>query len=364
MLPDIDLLVSSVQDPAILAGLNESEWDLLIRQARVADLLARIATTCSKEGMLDRIPSQPRMHIASAAKMAERQQRELRWEVEQIREALDPIGQPVVLLKGAAYVMAGLHAAEGRMVSDVDILVPHDALVEVESALMKHGWVSAAKSAYDQRYYRTWMHELPPMRHIKRGTVIDVHHAILPTTSRLHPSSARLLARARPVSDGGSIRVLSPQDIVLHSASHLFHEGEFHHGLRDLFDIDSLVREFGSEERFWSGLVPRAHELELIRPLQYALRYASMLLGTPVPKGIQRDVEASPEGRKAGIFLSYMDVLFVRALRPHHATASDGFTPIAHWQLYLRGHWLRMPPWLLLRHLLHKAFMRPKLADA
>ena len=181
-LPSINLLVSSMLDPSVLAGLNEAEWDLLIRQARAADLLGRIAISSKKVGMLDRIPAQPRMHIASAAKMAERQQRELRWEVEQIREALAPIGVPVVLLKGAAYVMAGLDAAEGRMVSDVDILVPREALVEVESALMKKGWISAAKSAYDQRYYRTWMHELPPLRHIKRGTVIDVHHAILPTT--------------------------------------------------------------------------------------------------------------------------------------------------------------------------------------
>lgn len=362
MLPSIDLLVTSVQDPTVLTGLNESEWDLLIRQARAADLLGRIATKCNKDGVLDRIPGQPRMHIASAAKMAERQQKELRWEVEQIRDALVPVGLPVVLLKGAAYAMAGLDAAEGRMVSDLDILVPHDALLTAESALMKKGWISSAKSAYDQRYYRTWMHELPPMRHIKRGTVIDVHHAILPTTSRLHPSSARLLAGARPVGGDGGVKVLSSADMVLHSASHLFHEGEFHHGLRDLCDIDSLLREFGSGERFWSGLVPRAHELELIRPLQYALRYASILLGTPIPEGVQRDVMASPEGRKPGIFLSYMDVLFLRALRPHHATASDGFTSMAHWQLYLRGHWLRMPPWLLLRHLLHKAFIRPKLA--
>jgi hypothetical protein len=303
------------------------------------------------------------MHVASAAKMAERQQRELRWEVEQIREALTPIGVPVVLLKGAAYAMAGLAAAEGRMVSDVDILVPHEALVEVESALMKRGWVSAAKSDYDQRYYRTWMHELPPMMHIKRGTVIDVHHAILPATSRLHPSSARLLAASRSVNGNGSVRVLAQEDIVLHSAAHLFHEGEFHHGLRDLFDIDSLLREFGSDERFWSRLVPRARELELILPMQYALRYASMILATPMPAGILQELEAVPGGRKAGVLLSYMDSLFLRVLRPYHATASDAFTALARWQLYLRGHWLRMPPWLLLRHLLHKALIRPKLAD-
>ena len=53
-----------------------------------------------------------------------------------------------------------------------------------EAALMLDGWASGHRSAYDQRYYRTWMHELPPMQHIQRGTVLDVHHAIAPLMPR------------------------------------------------------------------------------------------------------------------------------------------------------------------------------------
>jgi hypothetical protein len=52
--------------------------------------------------------------------------------------------------------------------------------------------------------------------------------------------------------------------------------------------------------------------------------------------------------------LRLMDALYLRALRPDHALASDGWTPLARWALYLRGHWLRMPPGLLVVHLLRK----------
>ena len=85
------------------------------------------------------------MHLESAATLVARQERELRWEVAQIGVALAATCVPVVLLKGSAYVMAGLAAAQGRMMSDIDILVPRDRLAAVESALMMKGWVNGAE---------------------------------------------------------------------------------------------------------------------------------------------------------------------------------------------------------------------------
>ena len=82
------------------------------------------------------------------------------------------------------------------MYSDIDILVPKALLLRAESALMLHGWTGHEHDAYDQRYYRQWMHELPPMQHIRRQSVIDVHHAILPETARVRPDPARLIAAA------------------------------------------------------------------------------------------------------------------------------------------------------------------------
>jgi len=52
-----------------------------------------------------------------------------------------------------------------------------------------------------------------------------------------------------------------------------------------------------------------------------------------------------------------MDRLFGRALLPLHASCADAWTDVAHFALYVRGNWLRMPPLLLARHLFHKAFI-------
>src|SRR5260370_24711376 len=127
------------------------------------------------------------------------------------------------------------------------------------------------------------MHELPPLKHISRQTVLDVHHAILPTTARLKPDSVKLLAASRPIGGEPRLRILAPVDMVLHSATHLFCNEDVGNNLRDLADLDNLLREFAGDEAFWPELTVRAVELDLTRPLYYALRYAVRVLGTPVP---------------------------------------------------------------------------------
>ena len=354
-LPKIDLLVDALTNVTNVRNLSESEWDLLIRLARSANVISRLATTISEAEMMESIPQAPRLHLISNLVIATRQQRELSREIDEIAEALLEIDAPVVLLKGAAYTFAKLPVAKGRMVSDVDILVPHSALASVESALMMRGWVSAAKTPYDQHYYRTWMHELPPMCHFRRGTIIDVHHAILPTTAKLHPSSDSLLDSAIH-SDHGSpkLAVLAPVDMLLHSATHLFHESEFNNGFRDLVDLDSLIRHFGANADFWPKLIPRAVELELQLPLFYAFRYSKLILGTPIPLNVQSELDQIADNFSFRMRLRCLDFCFLRALRPAHKNVSDLYSPLARWILYVRGHWLRMPPALLAYHLSRK----------
>lgn len=351
-----DFVTLALREPASLTELNLGEWDLLVRQARHANLFARIGSTLDDLGLIATIPLRPRAHLEAARVMAQKQQQAIRWEVRCIQRALVDTGVPVILLKGAAYVMAELPAASGRLFGDIDILVPKDRLPAVEAALMLHGWAITKTDAYDQRYYRTWMHELPPLQHMQRQTVIDVHHAILPETARFHPDSASLIAAAWAPGSDVALKVLAPADMVLHSATHLFC-GEIEKGLRDLADLDSLLRHFGTGQLFWDTLGERAATLDLTRPLFYALRYTTQILGTPVPDSMLQSIKSPP----TGLLLILMDTLFMRAFRPDHPSCVLRFTGAARWLLYLRAHWLRMPPWLLARHLWHKAFISPKI---
>jgi hypothetical protein len=121
-------------------------------------------------------------------------------------------------------MLAGLPLARGRTFTDLDILVPRERLEEVEASLLAAGWVHHNTDDYDQRYYRRWMHELPPMYHPDRGVLMDVHHSILPLTSRLTPDIESFWAESVPLPMP-SFRALCPADMLLHSAAHLFQDG-------------------------------------------------------------------------------------------------------------------------------------------
>jgi hypothetical protein len=348
--------LQAYRDPESLAALSLPEWDLLARQARTGNLLANLYLLLQERGLDKHIPPKAREHFEWAHIFAERHTQAVEWEVSRIRFALAGLGVPLVLLKGAAYVMTKLPRANGRLFSDIDILVPKESLHAVEAALMLHGWATTHHDEYDQRYYRTWMHELPPMQHMRRMTSIDVHHAILPETAPLHPDPRKLRAAARHVDGHDDLMVLAPADMVLHSAVHLMH-GEMDNGLRDLVDIDILLRHFGTAPSFWTTLLARADELELARPLFYVLRYAKRLLQTPIPESAMEDSQSRRAGR---LTLALMDQLVQRALLPRHRSLGDICTMPSQQMLYLRANWLRMPPLLLAQHLFHKAFLSQK----
>ena len=349
------LLLQVLRMPASIATLSLPQWDFLIRQARRGNLLAQLHSLLLQENLLSRVPEQPARHLDWAGTVATRHAQAVQAEVAHISKALE--GRPVILLKGAAYTMAALPHARGRLYSDVDILVPRDAIGEVENQLMIHGWLATHHDAYDQRYYRQWMHEIPPLQHMRRGSVIDVHHAILPLTMRVHPDSEKLWTAAVCLPGQPNLLVLAPVDMLLHSAAHLFHEGELSHGLRDLMDLDALFRHFAGRPDFWPILVARARELELTRCLFHALRYSRLFLATPVPDHV---MEAAEIGRPSAPVLHMIDAMYKRVLLPEHSSCTDRYTGIARKALYIRGNWLRMPPLLLARHLFHKAFISKK----
>jgi hypothetical protein len=351
-------LLEVLRQPELLKTLSLPEWGRLIPQARHALLLGRLHALVLQHGLVDVLPEQPLNHTLSAYLASQKQRTTTAWEVRKLSDALQSQGLPLVLLKGSAYIQSGLSVAEGRLLSDIDILVPKEKLSTVENTLHSRGWRSSKGDAYDERYYREWMHEIPPLRHITRGSFLDVHHTILPPTAKYKPDPVKIMADIREVAPG--VYTLSPVDMVIHSATHLFHEGDFDHGLRDILDLHGLLNHFGENEPgFWHRLVPRAVELDLVHPLYYALHYCRLILNTDIPAAV---LEQSRKGRPNPLMSGVMDGLFMRALRPDHPSCEQPLTGVARWLLYVRSHYLRMPLYLLIPHLTRKAWKR-RVAD-
>ncbi len=328
-------IVTLLRDPARAADVRD--WAGVLTAARAESLLATLAHRLDGQGVPERVAQLLEAARADAAQA----QRHALWEAEMARRALAPIGIAPVLLKGTAYVAAGLAAARGRSVGDLDILVPRDRLADAEAALLAAGWEWVKDDPYDQSYYRRWMHELPPLIHRERDRMIDVHHDILPLTHRAKPLPGDLLERSRPLP--GGLRTLSPEHMVIHAAAHLIADGDLAGGLRNLWDIDRLCRQFASgDDEFFLSLAEEAAAHGLLAPTLRALRLSRRLYGTPLV-AYRPPIRVHYRERPS-------DRLFARRM-----LARDGWgratRPALRFGFYLRSHWLRMPPAMLARHL-------------
>ena len=351
-------MITALQAPMNVLDCSPDDVDLTIRLTRRARLHARLASILREAGRLDGLSPVVRDQFESALVNAQARERLARWELDRIAWALEdgPSG-PVVVLKGCAYLLLGLPNARGRIFADVDLLVPEASLSDVEARLAERGWRPAEVSDYDDRYYRAWAHELPPLRHVERDVEVDLHHNILMRCARLKPSSVLMLDQARPVPHS-SYFVLAPVDMVLHAMTHLMFGSEMDDSLRELVDIDSLLRHFAEHESgFWSTFWSRAEQLDLGRAAYYGLRYANRLLGTPVPEKV---LSASSAGSPPAPVRAVMDYLVPRALFPPHPDHPGRDIQAARWCLYVRSHWVRMPPLMLARHLAYKLYLHSK----
>jgi len=349
-------ILRTLGDPAAVAALPPGELDFTIRVVRRAKLLGRLAWRLRQAGLLEALPQTAIDALQGALATAEARTRVARWELNRIARALaDEATLPLVAMKGCAYLLAGLPNAAGRLFADVDLLVPEASLPRVESRLVARGWRGKPLTPYDDNYYRLWTHELPPMVHVERAVEVDLHHNVLMRTARLKPDAALLLSQARAVPDS-RFGVLAPVDMVLHAMVHLLHGGEMDDALRDLVDVDDLLRHYGQHEPgFWQQFWPRTLALDLARPAFYGLHYASRLLATPVPPPV---LQAARAAAPPSPVLALMDMLVPLALFPRHPERHSRRTGLARLLLYLRSHWVRMPPLMLMRHLSYKFYLR------
>lgn len=339
-------------DPATLLGLDHTGWERALMFGRRHGVSGRWYPALEALGALPALPAAVVRHLHSDHLVAADRVRSARWEINRLRHALGGLGIEPVLLKGAAYIAAGLAPGHCRMLTDVDCLVPFAALDAVEAALKSHGWHLLPKDDYDERYYREWMHELPPFQHAIRGSSLDLHHNLLPRTSRLCPDATVLLARARTLPGGE--RVLDPADMVLHSVLHGFYGGELTNCFRDVLDVYELCRDLSrADPGFWDALTARALELGVAQPTWLALDQLRHLpdCGLP-PRLLHTLARAARPWPARALVARAIDTVFVPAAPPSivERLALKG--------LLARAHLCKMPPRILAPHLAHRLGQR------
>ncbi len=349
------LLLQAITTPSCLVQYTDIEWELLIRQARRVKLLGRLTLLLKEHHLWDTVPPRVANQLISGFVQAEKLQQLCSWELNRILWVLEDFDTHIIALKGIAYKLIDLPYAKGRLSVDLDLLVREADLADIESLLMIKGWKHRPISAYDEHYYRSWSHEIPPLVHTERETEVDIHHALIPVTTQLKIDTALLFDTAIPAAGHPKIKLLSPVDMVIHCAINLFQNNEIANDLRDLLDLHDLMTHFSQQdEDFWIQLTDRANQLKISHILFYGLYFSQLIFSTSIPEKTVTRLNSKPGKLKHRI----MHRLVPLALFPQHPDHSLRSASWARRLLYLRSHLIRMPLYILLPHLIYKTIRR------
>lgn len=346
-------LLQILKKPAAMLDLDTKGWNRVLFEAHMLKLRGRLAQDAHDQGLWEKLPVKVQQILKNAKIEAEAGQRKIMWEVNRIRRALLTFEDKVILVKGGAYIARGLKCARGRTSVDIDILVAKKNLDIVENHLFTAGYGSHVLSEYDQQYYREWGHELPPLLHPDRMVEVDVHHTILQVTNRLSPKIDKIINAAEPLED--NIHFLCDEDMLLHSIVHQFVDGTIKASLRNLLEQSDMMAEFSANSAFWLRFMNRAEELNFSRPVFYCLRYCRYFLDTNIPDEVMARAQKSAPGP---LTLKLMDLMVFRVMVPYGQGRSELSDYLATNGLYIRSHWLRMPPFMLVMHLTRKLYHR------
>ncbi|WP_371192518.1 nucleotidyltransferase family protein [Glaciecola sp. SC05] len=337
-------IISLFLTPELFKDFTPVEQSQAVTVFREQKILARMCYRLEAAGVFDSLDAKTQRHLLNAKKIADRQKEQVFNEARELARVLSNTVGYLIFLKGAAYSMCSGNLGKGRIYSDIDVLVPKKDIKACEQRLAINGWLGQEISDYDDKYYRKWAHEIPPMAHGFRGTIIDVHHNIVPIISKASLDIDSLLEHKEEILPG--IFVLSGPAQLVHAAIHLFRNEEYKGSFRDLTDLYLMLE--GQDESFGLEAISIAEHIGFKHELSLAIRYVHTILSLDIPETVLASAKSS--GANA-----FNDFVFSKVLLPQHKLLAGSATPFKHTLAMIRGHIVKMPLHILIYHLVLKS---------
>lgn len=277
-------------------------------------------------------------------------------------------GIPVMPLKGAALALFYYPTPALRPMSDLDLLVQPGDIAGMTAILHRLGYteIAGSPSLLDERLRDAHRGERRFIAH-KDGWDVLIEFRIEPldplvdTLSTLDPVlAAALHERAAWMWTRSQLMIhtqftrMSPEDLLLHIASHLTTRHRYFR-LLWLRDLSVVLAAHGNDAIDWAYLCDAARRLRLSVPVHAAFKAAQLLLDTPIPMTtLERNLFVGGEGTRP---LQRVERAFF-ARRIHAAARSDLTAPsyaqiwlvaaslgrLRGWKPRLRGlRWLIFP---------------------
>ncbi|WP_158971610.1 nucleotidyltransferase family protein [Paraglaciecola sp. L3A3] len=335
--------------PEVALAFTPKQWQQLVLILRHQQLLACYSAVFKQAGIFQKIPQQAQRHFLNADVLVANHKKQVMFEAAELQREIGDKQQYLIFLKGAGYTLSKTRVGDTRVYNDIDILSDKSSIDEIEKKLCLFGWLSEELTEHDEKYYRKWAHEIPPLRHGKRGTIIDIHHNIVPIISGRQLDANQFATHSVTTEDG--FQILSFAAMTLHSLIHLFFNEDVKKGYRDIIDIHTLMT-YHSEGDYWQELLSLSKETGFELELFLACRYVQQILKTRIPEEITEQVAKNIPWN-----IGYLDFVYKKVLLPSHPSCRPKFFALAEFLVLLRGHFQKMPLHILIFHLTTKSLV-------
>ena len=337
----VPLLIQCFRDPQrFQAKAGAACWTDLLQQARSLGLTAQLQALFARHNMLGDLPETVQKHLAWGWRYYQKQRASLFYELLQLEPCLGQTNYPCLLLKGAAYQALALTVSEGRLYSDIDLLLSRQQLNDCKSKLFFAGFFEPAMSAYDKHFYLELSHENPPLYHVKRGTALDLHFALFPLAGRKNLVTEHVFASACQI-EGSCFQVPSLSYLYIHAAIHFFWQEEQHKLVKDLIDLDLLYSQL-AEQQLLPQLLSDAEQFGAIEPVVNTLLLIETLFKRGLPDDIARQLGQSPARRDSARALLLMQLQpGVKAKIAGALWYLRGYRHKMHWRALIRHVWVK-----------------------
>lgn len=270
---------------AAMADLSDAQvdWSATIGEAARNFSLPMLATLLEEAGLLARVPADVATFLSYALRKNAEDNTVIRVQCLDIGGALARAGTTGVLLKGAAFLFEPPPALHDRMMRDIDVLVPFDALEAAYGALADAGYRPSVCIGAEDGLFHGW-----PLEHGERPATIEVHVALSTRPDWL--PAEEVFAAAIPVAPG--LAVPAVRHRILHNAIHAqMINGDLAGGvinLRDAMDIGRLAVG-NAGELDWPAIAAEADVRGAGPILSAALHKAAFATGWTVPEPFRSD---------------------------------------------------------------------------
>lgn len=205
------------------------------------------------------------------------------WQANQLRlhELRDVVDRlqaaviPVMLLKGAALVLAAYADAGLRPMADCDLLVPYDEAPRAIALLEAAGWTASGAAPHAQSLTQA------------SGFDLDLHWNVLPHLAGAAADRALWDAAAGIALEDIRSRVLCPADQLLHVCVHGIAPGPTS-AVRWVVDAATVIRQGAVD---WPRLVAQCGRCGVSLDVARALRYLATLDAGLVPGEVVRQLD-------------------------------------------------------------------------